>query len=386
MFLASVGVRGRPGQRRPPDAVALGPSALQHAVEEQLRRHAVPARASAAPRPARSTSASPPSRIATRAIGPDEVTYVSIGEGGTSEGEFWESLNTACAAKAAGRLPGRRQRLRDLGSRGGADRRRRHLRVWSKDSRASASSAATAPTSSPATGRCATPSRTRASARARCSCTRPSPGRTRTRSPMTSGSTRRRASARRKRAAIRCGACSSSSRRRVSPPIRIWPTSLASVEREVNQAAEEALRAPKPDPATASDFVFSPDVDPTSADFATEPQPQGKPDTMVAAINATLKDEMARDPRIVDLRPGRGRRQQRGGAPARHRQGRRVQGDARPAAAVRRARASSTRRSPKPTSSAAPSAWRCADSSRSSRSSSSTTSGRRSCRFATSCR
>jgi 2-oxoisovalerate dehydrogenase E1 component len=74
---------------------------------------------------------------------------------------------------------------------------------------------------------------------------------------------------------------------------------LASVEREVNQAAEEALKAPKPEPETATLFVFSPDVDPTSADFSTEPQPKGPPDTMVSAINATLKDEMAHDPRIV---------------------------------------------------------------------------------------
>ena len=74
---------------------------------------------------------------------------------------------------------------------------------------------------------------------------------------------------------------------------------LADVEGEVKTAAEEALRAAPPEPETAALYVFSPDVDPTSRRFSTEPQPQGKPDTMVAAINSTLKDEMAKDARIV---------------------------------------------------------------------------------------
>jgi 2-oxoisovalerate dehydrogenase E1 component len=74
---------------------------------------------------------------------------------------------------------------------------------------------------------------------------------------------------------------------------------LKDVELEVNEAADHALAAPKPSPETAMDFVFSPDIDPSSADFESEPKPEGKPDTMVAAINRTMKDEMAREPRIV---------------------------------------------------------------------------------------
>ena len=74
---------------------------------------------------------------------------------------------------------------------------------------------------------------------------------------------------------------------------------LTSVEREVNAAAEQAIGAPKPAPETAAQYVFSEDIDPASSDFETEPVPKGAPETMVTSINTTLRDEMARDPRII---------------------------------------------------------------------------------------
>ncbi len=73
----------------------------------------------------------------------------------------------------------------------------------------------------------------------------------------------------------------------------------AEVDEEVARAAEEALAAPKPAPATATLYVYSPTVDPTSSAFETEPQYSGEPKTMVDLLNACLHDEMARDPRIV---------------------------------------------------------------------------------------
>ena len=73
----------------------------------------------------------------------------------------------------------------------------------------------------------------------------------------------------------------------------------ADVDREIAQATDDAKAAPKPTPDTAGLWVYSPDVDPTSAAFDTPEEPEGRPDTMVAAINRTLKDEMAANPRVV---------------------------------------------------------------------------------------
>jgi 2-oxoisovalerate dehydrogenase E1 component len=73
------------------------------------------------------------------------------------------------------------------------------------------------------------------------------------------------------------------------------------VEAEITEAADRALAAELPAPESAYDFVYSPDVDPTSDAFSTPPAfaENAPTTTMVDLLNACMRDEMKRDSRIV---------------------------------------------------------------------------------------
>jgi 2-oxoisovalerate dehydrogenase E1 component len=73
----------------------------------------------------------------------------------------------------------------------------------------------------------------------------------------------------------------------------------AGVDREIREAVDLALAAEPAPPNTVLRFLCSPTVDPTSSQFDQPPKFHGEPKTMVDLINAALRDEMARDPRVV---------------------------------------------------------------------------------------
>jgi len=158
---------------------------------------------------------------------------------------------------------------------------------------------------------------------------------------------------------------------------------LEEIDEVVLAATDDALAQPQPGPETVYYGVYSPDVDPTSEQFDTEDDPQfsGEPTTMVDLLNACMRDEMRRDQKIlvfgqdvadVSREEHLGKVKGKGGVFKVTWGLQKEFGGAR------------VYNSPLAVAWAARSVWPCAVSSRSSRFSSSITSGRRTCSCATS--
>ena len=73
----------------------------------------------------------------------------------------------------------------------------------------------------------------------------------------------------------------------------------AEVDREIIEATDKALNAEIPAADSIYEWVYSPDVNPEARQFDVEPKKHGNPKTMVEMVSATLMDEMQRDARIV---------------------------------------------------------------------------------------
>ncbi|GIW52882.1 MAG: tungsten formylmethanofuran dehydrogenase subunit E [Gemmatimonadales bacterium] len=235
-----------------------------------------------------------------QAIKPDEVVYCSGGDGATSEGEFWEALNTACNLKlpvlfliedngyaisvpVEVQTPG--------GSISALLRNFPNLYIETVDG---CDPLASLDVMSRAVAYCRA---RKGPALVHASVIRPYSHSLSDDEVLYRPPEEREAEARR-------------------DPLRTFPERLlregiateeeleqirSSVEEEIELATELALASPQPAPDTVYLHVYSSEVDPTSERFDTEDDPQfsGEPTTMVDLLNSCLRDEMARDPRIV---------------------------------------------------------------------------------------
>ncbi|HVY91367.1 MAG TPA: dehydrogenase E1 component subunit alpha/beta, partial [Bryobacteraceae bacterium] len=71
------------------------------------------------------------------------------------------------------------------------------------------------------------------------------------------------------------------------------------IDAQVTEDAQRALKAPLPDASAAFRHLYSEDADPTSSKFETPAQPEGEPRIMGDLINQTLRDEMRHNERMV---------------------------------------------------------------------------------------
>jgi 2-oxoisovalerate dehydrogenase E1 component len=228
----------------------------------------------------------------------DEIVYLSIGEGATSEGEFWEALNTACQRSAPVLVV-----VEDNGyaisvpvevQTAGGDVSKLvesfpNLRIWRCDGTDFLASYRTMGEAVEWVRRERKPAFVHAKVIRPYSHSLSDDERLYKTREEREAESRRDPITRMRQFLLDEGLATAAEIQAIA----------ADVDQELSEATNTALAAPKPSAESADWYVFSPDVDPTSASFQTEPRSEGKPDTMVAAINRTLKDEMARNPRIV---------------------------------------------------------------------------------------
>ena len=74
---------------------------------------------------------------------------------------------------------------------------------------------------------------------------------------------------------------------------------MQEVDLEIQEVTERALKAPQPHKGSALKYLYSEEVDPTSSAFETEAKCAGDPRTMVDTITLTISEEMSRNPNIV---------------------------------------------------------------------------------------
>jgi len=238
-------------------------------------------------------------RSRARSFKNDEVVYFSVGEGTTSEGEFWEALNTLTNLSLpvlilvedngyAISVPV------EVGTAGGDISRLvsgfpnlKRVKVDGTDAEASYLAMGDA---------IRHVRETRGPAFVHATCTRPY-----------AHSMSDDQSAYRPKEELAAESAADPLRRiraRLIEERILRPEEVETIEREtdteVAQGLDEALKSPLPKPESATLHVYSEEIDPTGLAFDTEPASSAEAaDSMVGLINRCLKDEMARDPRIV---------------------------------------------------------------------------------------
>ena len=228
----------------------------------------------------------------------DAITLVTTGDGATSEGEFWESLNIACLEKLAivylVEDNGYAISVPVESQTAGGDISKLvtgfpHLRIFNCDG---TDFPATYDTMTEAVQHCR---REQSPVLVRATCTRPYSHSLSDDEKLYKSPAERAEEAQRDCIVkfpewlVGAGLLDRHSLERLTH----------EVDLEVQEATDRVLKAEPPAKGSALHFLYSDRIDPTAPEFDTAPQFSGEPRTMVDTINRTLHEEMRRDQSIV---------------------------------------------------------------------------------------